>query len=717
LENIPLLRDIVVLMVVSIPIIIVLTRAGLPTVIGFLLAGVLIGPYGLGLVNEAHEVETLSQIGIVLLLFTIGLEFSVTKMLNIRREAVLGGGLQVLLTLVITLVAGLFFDFSFVVSLLLGFVVTLSSTAIVLKLLVDKGQVNTVHGSMMVGILLFQDICVVLMVMVLQNIGGGGGDSTFDIIIGLLFSLLAFAVIVVVVALVIPRIFNQVVKLQNREIFILTILLACLGTAWLTSMFGLSLALGAFIAGLVISESEYSQQIVAEVIPFRDTFASLFFISIGMLLDFKYVLLNLPKLLLLVIAVIALKAIVIFFVGMVLRYRIRNTIVVALSLAQIGEFSFILIKIGEGYGLLNRDLYQSLLAASVITMALTPFIFQWSSKIAASAGRRFAKGGKGAGLEEQKDGGKSAIKNHVVIIGYGVNGRHLAQVLKSTAIEHVILDINMVKIRKAKADGHRAFYGDASHPELLRKMRITKAKMLVVAISDPITTRRVVKSSRRLNPALSIVVRTRYLHEVEDLYKLGADQVIPEEFETSVEIFARVLKNYRIPKNIIQTQIEIVRQEGYAMLRSASVDSERMTNLTSVLEESLMETFYVEAGCAVAGTTLAELDLRNQTGTTVIAVVRRGTAETNPPASHMVEPGDILVMIGSHAQLNAAGELLGDQCPSEKEEAQAADLGAVVASAAGDEPDKGLYDELEDELEDEFGEGLEELDDAPEKGS
>ncbi|MBE9528335.1 MAG: cation:proton antiporter [Proteobacteria bacterium] len=714
MENIPLLRDIVVLMVVSIPIIILLTRAGLPTVIGFLVAGVLIGPYGLGLVNEAHEVETLSQIGIVLLLFTIGLEFSVTKMLNIRREAVLGGGLQVLLTLVITLVAGLFFDFSFVVSLLLGFVVTLSSTAIVLKLLVDKGQVNTVHGSMTVGILLFQDICVVLMVMVLQSIGSDGGTSTFKIITGLLLSLLAFAIIVAVVAFVIPRIFNMVVKLQNREIFILTILLACLGTAWLTSMFGLSLALGAFIAGLAISESEYSQQIVAEVIPFRDTFASLFFISIGMLLDFKYVVLHLPKLFLLVVAVIALKAIVIFFVGTVLRYRLRNTIVVALSLAQIGEFSFILIKMGEGYGLLGRDLYQSLLAASVITMALTPFIFQWSSKVAASAGRHLAKGGKGAELDGKKEGGKGEVKNHVVIIGYGVNGRHLAQVLKSTSIEHVILDINIAKIRKAKAAGHRAYYGDASHPELLRKMRIAKAKMLVVAISDPITTRRVVKASRRLNPTVSIIVRTRYLHEVEDLYKLGADQVIPEEFETSVEIFARVLKNYRIPKNIIQTQIEVVRQEGYAMLRSASVESERLASLTSVLEESLMETFYVESGCSVAGTTLAELDLRHQTGTSVIAVVRHGTAETNPPASHMIEPGDILVMIGSHSQLNAAGELLSDQCPSGKKE-EVGGLEEIVASAAGSELDDGLGDELDDELEDEFGEGLEELEDAPEK--
>ncbi len=659
MENIPILKDIVILMVVSVPIVIVLTRLGLPTIIGFLLTGVIIGPYGLGLVTSLDEVETLSQIGIVLLLFTIGLEFSVTKMLKIRREAIIGGGLQVVLTVCIAFGVGVFFGFSYPVALLLGFVIALSSTAIVLKLLMDKGEVDTPHGHLSVGVLLFQDICVVLMVMVLQTMGESAGGSALDIVKGLGVSFIAFAVIVVVVGFLIPRIFDHVVKLRNREVFILTIMLVCLGTAWMTSSFGLSLALGAFIAGLAISESEYSNQIVAEVIPFRDTFASLFFISIGMFLDVRYFLDNVVMVLLLVLAIMVLKALVIMLVGAVLKYPLRLSIVVGLTLAQIGEFSFILIKMGEDYKLLGHDLYQTLLAATILSMAATPFIFQQSSKIAMKAGRYLDR-------DEVDEGfAKESPSNHVVIIGYGVNGQNLARVLKETAIQHVVLDVNITKVRSARDAGHSAFYGDASHPELLKKMSVEKAKMLVVAISDPIHTRRIVKSARELNPALSILVRTRYVKEVEDLYKLGADQVIPEEFETSVEIFARVLRDYRTPGNIIQNQIDLIRQEGYAMLRNPSLSSDRVDSLVNILEASLMDTYYVGGACSIAGQSIGEIDLRKKTGTAIIAVIRKGIARTNPGADFTIELGDIMVLLGSHAELNGAFELLKEVCPLE----------------------------------------------------
>ncbi len=644
-------------MVVSVPIVIVLTRVGLPTIIGFLLAGVIIGPYGLGLVTGMDEVETLSQIGIVLLLFTIGLEFSVTKMLSIRREAVVGGGLQVGVSVLIVFAAGVIFGWPAPVSLLLGFVISLSSTAIVLKLLMDRGEVDTPHGHFSVGVLLFQDICVVLMVMVLQILGGGAGRSALNVAKGVGVSVVAFAVIIVVVGFLIPKIFDHVVKLRNREVFILTILLVCLGTAWLTSRFGLSLAVGAFIAGLAISESEYSNQIVAEVIPFRDTFASLFFISIGMFLDLGYFIHNVPTVLVLVLAMMGLKTLVIIGVGTVLKYPLRLSIAVGLTLAQIGEFSFILIKMGQGYNLIGHDLYQSLLAATILSMAATPFVYQQSSKVAMKAGRYLVKGAVDKGFE------KTSPSNHVIIIGYGVNGQNLARVLKETGIRHVVLDANIAQVRKARKEGHSAFYGDASHPELLKKMSVDKAKMLVVAISDPISTRRIVKSSKELNPALSVLVRTRYVKEVEDLYRLGADQVIPEEFETSVEIFARVLRDYRTPGNIIQNQIDLIRQEGYAMLRNPSLASDRLASIASVLEMSLMDTFYVDSGCSVEGRALSELDIRRKTGTTVIAVIRKGAARSNPPESFVIESGDILVLLGSHAELNSAFAILKEACP------------------------------------------------------
>lgn len=655
MENIPLLKDIVILMAVSVPISILMTRIGLPTVIGFLITGVIIGPSGFGLVTELNTVETLSQIGVVLLLFTIGLEFSVTRMLNIRRSVLYGGGLQVGLTVLIVLALGLVFDLSFSVSLLLGFIISLSSTAIVLKLLIDKGEVNSPHGNLSVGILIFQDLCVVLMVMVIQSIGGNGGASAFTVARGLAVSIFAFAVIVVAVAFIIPRIFNQVVKLRNREVFILTIVLVCLGTAWLTSLFGLSLALGAFIAGLAISESEYSNQIVAEVIPFRDTFSSLFFISIGMLLDLDYFIHHMPWIFMLVLAIMAVKSIALVGLGQIMKHPLRLSIVVGLNLAQIGEFSFILIKMGQDFSLLSQDYYQSLLAASIITMALTPIIYQKSSKLAFDVGHYLGKGG----LTDETH--KTSLSNHVIIIGYGLNGRNLARVLKETAIPHLIMDVNMDRVRKAKNEGHKAFFGDASHPEVLRKMGGDRAKLLVVAISDPISTRRIVKNARELSPAVSILVRTRYIREVEDLYRLGANQVIPEEFETSVEIFARVLKDYRIPGNIIQNQIDLIRQEGYAMLRNPSLSGERLAKLTTILEKTVMDTFFVDPASQISGKTLAELNLRKRTGATVIAVVRKNEAKTNPHANFQIESGDILVILGSHAELNSAFEVLNEK--------------------------------------------------------
>ncbi|MBI5888636.1 MAG: cation:proton antiporter [Deltaproteobacteria bacterium] len=664
MENLPLLKDIVLLMAVSVPISIVLTRAGLPTIIGFLLTGVIMGPFGLALVTGMGTVDTLAQVGMVLLLFTIGLEFSLTRMLDIRREGILGGGLQVAVTVAVVLVIGLIFKLPLSEAALMGFIIAPSSTAIVLKLLMDKGEVNSPQGNLSIGILLFQDICVVLMVMVVQTLGAKTDMTAFDVVRGLGFSILAFGVIVAAVAFFIPRLFHRVVKLRNREVFILSIVLVCLGTAWLASRLGLSLAIGAFIAGIAISESEYSNQIVAEVVPLRDTFASLFFISIGMLLNFEYLAGHLPAVAGMVAAIIVLKTAVIAGVVRLLKYPPRLSIAVGLTLSQIGEFSFILIKMGEGYGLLGGGRYQTMLAASIITMAAAPFIFQGSSKAAFAVGRRL--GGADMWNEKETEAKNAAFSNHVIIIGYGLNGKNLAKVLKETGVRCVIVDVNMDRIREAKAGGHQAYFGDSSHPEILKKMGVMSAKIVVVAISDPISARRIVKISREMNPAVSVLVRTRYIKEVEDLYKLGANQVIPEEFETSVEIFARVLKDYRIPGNIIQNQIDLVRNEGYAMLRTPSMTGERLSklsNLTGILEASLMDTFYVEGSCPIAGKTINDVGLRKKTGATIIAVVRNGEAETNPGADFLIKQRDVMVILGNHAQLNAALELLNDRCP------------------------------------------------------
>ena len=448
MENIPLLQDIVILVAVSVPISILLTRVGLPTIVGFLITGVIIGPHALGLVTEMHSVEVLAEIGIVLLLFTIGTELSITKMLKIRREAILGGGLQVLFVVALVTVLTRSFGLSFPVALLLGFIVSLSSTAITMKLLLDKGEINSRHGNFSVAILLFQDMAVVFMVIVVQSFGASGIIEPMAVAKGLGIAIGAVVIIVILANYLIPRLFYQVVKLSNREVFVLTIVLVCLGTALVSSLFGLSLALGAFIAGLVISDSEYSHQIVDDVIPFRDTFSSLFFISIGMLLDIGYFVHHLPSIISIALGVIILKAVIVGGVGQILRYPLRLSIIVGLNLAQIGEFSFILIKMGQGYDLLSGALYQTVLAVAIITMTVTPLLFRWSSGFAYAVSGLF---GRKHGMASKEDTDtKTTLSNHVVIVGYGLNGKNLATVLKKTAIDHLIIDMSADRVKEAK---------------------------------------------------------------------------------------------------------------------------------------------------------------------------------------------------------------------------------------------------------------------------
>jgi len=656
-ENIPLVKDLIILMVAAVPITFFFHRLGLPTIVGFLITGVVIGPYGFALIADHHAIEVLAEIGVVLLLFTIGLEFSISRLLKIKKEAIVGGGLQVVFTTLIVILLARSFAQPMPVALLLGFIISLSSSAIVLKLLVDKGDVNSSYGNLSVAILLFQDISMVLMMLIVHGFGMEGGASAFAIARSLLVAIGAIIVIIVAASYIVPKILYQIVRLESRELFILTILLICLGTAWLTSLFGLSLPLGAFIAGIVISESEYSHQIVAEILPFRDTFQSLFFISIGMLLEFFYFIHHLPLIVGLSLGILVVKAIIITGVGLLLRRPFRTSLAVGICLAQIGEFSFVLLKTGSDYGMLMSPVYQTLLASTILTMAMTPVLFNRSSVIAFHIGRLLRRKGMTSSIA-----GRTTLGNHVIIVGFGLGGQNLARVLKETGIGYIVLDMNAVQVRKARKEGHKVRFGDCSHPDVLKGLGINRARMVVFTIADPIATRRGVAAARGLNNNASIVVRTRYLPEIEELFKLGATDVIPEEFETSIEIFQRVLQGYKLPINIIENQIDIIREEGYAMFRDPAMAGEKVAELTSILREDVVNTFYVEDGSAIAGMGLSQLDLMKASGVSIIAVVRKGKARLGPPADFIIETGDVFILLGRHEAMHKAFEVFQYTC-------------------------------------------------------
>lgn len=653
MENIPILKDLVILMAASIPLTILFHRFGQPAIIGFLITGALIGPYGAALVTKIEAVEHLAQIGVVLLLFVVGLEFSMARIFRLRREGVLGGGLQVVGSSVIVFIITRFFGLPDSQCLMIGFVTALSSTAIVLKQLTDRGEIDTPQGNLAIGILIFQDLCIVPMLLIIQVMGGQDEASFLSILRSLVLAAAAIVVILSASSYIVPYLLKHVVKLRNREVFIMTILLLCFGTAWLTSKIGLSLALGAFIAGLVISESDYSHEIVAEVVIFRDTFLSLFFISIGMLLDINYFINNLPALVSVAAGIMILKVIIIIIIGQILKYPLRLSIIVGMALAQVGEFSFVLLKLGKDMVIISQELYQTNLAASIITMAATPFLINKGHDVSMRTARLLKIRSRPTDIKKEP-----ALKDHVIIVGYGLNGRNLARVLKEVGIKFIVLDLNWDRIKQARNEGCRAVFGDSSQKEILNKVGIEQARMLVIAISDPIITRHTLKITRESNGKIYILVRTRYINEVEDLYKLGANQVIPEEFETSIEIFSRVLKEYHVPGNIINNQIDLIRHEGYAMLRTPSMKSEKLMEITSILADSVTETFFVKENSHLAGKTLSQIDIRKKSGALVLAVVRKSSTRTNPPADYQIEAGDILAIIGSHAEMDKAMHLL-----------------------------------------------------------
>ena len=633
-----LLRDLVLIFALAVVVAGAFSRLRVPPLVGFLVTGVMVGPHALGWVRSVPAVEVLAEVGVVLLLFAVGIEFSLEGIRRIQRLVFLGGGLQVVLTTAVTAAAAAWLGIAWRSAVFLGMLMALSSTAIVLRLLADRAQIHAPHGKMSLGVLIFQDICVVPMMLAVPFLAGTDGDASA------LWSIGARTLLVVLGAIlgakyVVPFVLAQAVRTRSRELFLLTVILLCLGAAWATSQAGLSLALGAFVAGLVISESEYSVQALGEILPFRDALTSLFFVSIGMLLDLRTLATRPLLVLSWVVGILVLKAVVAGGVALLLRWPPRVAVVVGLLLAQVGEFSFVLSRAATGTDLIDDGLMQLFLASAVTTMALTPLLSLAAPRLASAVARWTPGTRRKAEEGEAPDAGQ----DHVVIVGFGLNGRNLARVLRGTGIGYVALEINSETVAAASRRGEPIHYGDACRPEVLEHAGIANARVLVVAISDAAATRGVVDVARRLNPRLHVLVRTRFVEEVPALHDLGANDVIPEEFETSVEIFARVLQHYLVPRERIEACVAEIRREGYEMLRG---DVGRRLDVERFLSGASLEVVEVQAGSAIAGQTIAEAALRAEAGVTVLGIRRAAAFRPNPRASERFEPGDHVLLLG-----------------------------------------------------------------------
>jgi CPA2 family monovalent cation:H+ antiporter-2 len=637
--HLPLLNDMLVLLSFSVIIVFVLQRLKLPSIIGFLITGVLIGPYGFSLVNAVEEVEILSEIGVILLLFVIGMELSIKQLISIKRTVFVGGFFQVGLTVLVAGSVYYFIGSSWSEAVFVGFLFSMSSTAIVLKTLQDRQEITTPHARNALAILIFQDIIVVPMMLITPLMAGESANIWWSISILLMKTLVVLVITFVSARYIVPKLMHAVAKTNSKELFLLVTITLCFAVAFLTSEAGLSLALGAFIAGLIVSESEYSHQATSIILPFRELFTSFFFVSVGMLLDLSFFMHHILVILLLVLAVFIAKSIIASLAVAILKYPPRTVILTGLSLFQVGEFAFILSKVGIEYQLLDVETNQYFLSISIVSMLLTPFVIIFSERIT----NKLLGVSKKLGIQQSlvlQDNEETKvaddIENHLIIIGYGVNGSNLAKAATASNIPFLVVEFDAEIVKREREKGLPIIFGDATHDHILETVHLQRARAAVVAISDNHATKEVVKNVRKHSDSLYLVVRTRFIKEISELFALGADEVIPEEFETSVQIFTHVLHNFLVPEDDIEQIVDKVRSDNYQLFKGELKQPKSFKpnnladfNITCVTMATDSSTFL--------GKPLYELNLRANYGINILGIKRKEKLMQN------IQPNDILL--------------------------------------------------------------------------
>ncbi len=651
--QIGILQGIVVILGLSVLISLLFHRFKIPAIIGFLITGIIAGPHGLSLTSATHEVEMLAEIGVIFLLFIIGIEFSLKSLASIGQTVLWGGLIQMGGTILITFLIAWQAGFPWNQSLFIGFLLSLSSTAIVLKMLIDRGEMHAPQGRIALAILIAQDIIVVPLMLITPLIAGNSSNVFHDILILVIKVVVVLAVVALLARYIMPFILKQVVRTKSRELFILTIIVMCFATAWFTSLMGLSLALGAFFAGLIISESEYSHQAMANIIPFREIFISFFFVSIGMLLDIQFFFDNILIVLLLTVIVVAIKGLIGGIAAFVLGYPARIAIIAALLIFQVGEFAFVLSVTGMENNLMAQNTYQYFLAVSILTMGISPFIIQYASPFADILIRAPIPRPVRSRLDSFKrikthvHEDVHRLKNHLVIIGYGINGKNLAKAAARADIPFVVIELDPQLIEEAKANGVPVVFGDAANPTILQHVALPDARVVVIAISDPEATLKIIHELRRINVTAHVIVRTRYLKDVEQYITSGADVVIPEEFETSIEIFTRVLMHYLVPRDEIEEFTEQIRQSNYEMMRS--VQPEKFPKIKSLqipnMEISVVAVRHTAA--QLGGKTIMEIAFRSRHNISLLAIRRGEQFISRLSDDFTVELDDVIYIAGN----------------------------------------------------------------------
>ena len=644
-----ILKDVVIIFFLSTFVNFVFTKIKVPTIIGYLITGIIAGPYALALIQSNKEIELMAEIGIILLLFSIGLEFSLNHLLKIRKIVFWGGLLQLSTTTVIMMLIVHAYKLNWGEALFIGLITALSSTAVVFKLLQDRSELTSNYGRTVIGILIFQDIVLVPLLLFVPLIGGEPINFPLQALVLVLKAVLIIGLVYAGNKWLMPRILRLIAHTKNQELFFMSILLVCLSVALLTAEFGMSLAFGAFLAGLMISESEYSHNVFGNIIPFKDTFTSFFFVSIGMLLDLHFVFENYLLVIATVAILILLKMIIGMFCAFILGHTLKGTILVGIALSQVGEFSFILAEVGLDYQIISSFYFQLFLSTAIISMAVSPFLIQIASKVADTILKVPLPNFLVEGLFPLKQIPIPDLKNHLVIIGKDSRALNLSVMANYMKMPYISIVFDPAISRERQLRGETVIYGDAVNEPILHKAHIEDAKVVIISIGDMIPAMSVTGKVRMMNSQAIILVRTRHVRDIEELYKLGADQVIPEEFETTLNLFERVLKKYLLPRKEISRAIEKIRMDNYGIFRDEVSDGGY--SLVKDIPNIEVSAIKIEDGSLLTEKSIVGVNFRKVYGVTVVAIKRHELIIEHPDPNEVFKKGDIVYVLGKPGQI------------------------------------------------------------------
>jgi CPA2 family monovalent cation:H+ antiporter-2 len=647
--------DIALIMVAAFVGGIIARRLGLPLILGYILAGVIVGPNTGGpTVSSAHDIELLAEIGVALLLFTIGLDFPLSALAPVKRIALIGTLVQMALTIALGYGVASLLGLGWHEAVWFGALLSISSTAVVLKTLTEQEVLGTLSSRVIIGMLVVQDLAVVPLLILLPELGNvAEGLSALGI------AALEATVFIGAMALfgtrVFPWLMGRVARLNSRELFLISVVATGLGVGYGTYIFGLSFAFGAFVAGIVLSQSDYSHQALADIGPLRDVFAMLFFVSVGMLIDPAFLLASAPVVLAVVLAVFVGKGLI--FAGVARAFGYVNIVpfAVGLGLFQVGEFSFLLARSGRSEGVISSSTYSIALTTAVVTMALTPFAARAAPPLYSRWRRRFP-----APAPKTVDLPGEALADHVIIVGFGRVGGFVARMLARLEQPFVVVDVDPNKVEAAREEGIPLVYGDAAAEPVLEAAKIRSARMVVLATSDAVGTRLVVERTKVLNPHARIVARSAGEEQLEDLGRLGVYEVVQPELEAGLELARQALINQGFGAAEVQRFSDGVRREMYAPISDGDGDDDglaRLRRASRMIESDWIE---VPKNCALSGRAIGELGVRSRTGASIVALVRGGEAITNPGPDLTLEPGDTVSVVGTAEQRAAFIALLDE---------------------------------------------------------